>query len=286
MIGCCPGSRCGPVKSSTRRGSLSAASCKMTGILLLILVSLEAPIWATNTAGQPVTQATMQADGNFVLYAGVTPVWASGTAGNSGAYLVVQNDGELMVFSSSNGVAQRAAVAALLLDAQREPGVAESGADPAEVGTGTGERRRERLSISPPTADRIARARAPQLDGHRHHEEQAERSESAGEQAGRRGPPPAALPCRGSSVTIAQSKSVASVYRGRANTVDGASAEPDRPAGQCRIAEVAPHQDQEGGHRPEGAEVGEQDECGAHPDAGHPAEDAGREGDTGKKRTD
>ena len=57
-------------------------------------------LWATytdNSAGT-VTQAVMQTDGNFVLYAGSEPVWATETDGNPGAYLVLQPDGELVLF--------------------------------------------------------------------------------------------------------------------------------------------------------------------------------------------
>ena len=48
--------------------------------------------------------ATMQADGNFVIYRGTTPLWSSNTSGNSGAKLLFQSDGNLVVYKA-NGVA-------------------------------------------------------------------------------------------------------------------------------------------------------------------------------------
>jgi hypothetical protein len=67
------------------------------------------PLWASGTNGYYVTQAIMQADGNFVIYAdlqeslgsppGPGPVWASNTAGNPGSSLYVQNDGNVVIYS-------------------------------------------------------------------------------------------------------------------------------------------------------------------------------------------
>jgi hypothetical protein len=72
------------------------------GNLVIYWGSSGFPIWASNSAGLPVTQAILQLDGNFVLYAGARPVWSTGTNGNPGAFLVVQSDGVLKVLSSSN----------------------------------------------------------------------------------------------------------------------------------------------------------------------------------------
>ncbi|MFN7981113.1 MAG: hypothetical protein U0Q11_04595 [Vicinamibacterales bacterium] len=49
-------------------------------------------------------RATMQTDGNFVLYnEGATeyPAWQTHTHGNSGSYLNIQDDGNLVVYNSS-----------------------------------------------------------------------------------------------------------------------------------------------------------------------------------------
>jgi hypothetical protein len=55
--------------------------------------------WESRTAGQSPGEATMQGDGNFVVYdqAG-RPAWASGTAGHDGASVTVQNDGNCVVY--------------------------------------------------------------------------------------------------------------------------------------------------------------------------------------------
>jgi hypothetical protein len=55
-------------------------------------------IWASNTWGRTATHATLQHDGNFVLYNGSQPLWASNTAGRSGAHLDLQNDGNLVLY--------------------------------------------------------------------------------------------------------------------------------------------------------------------------------------------
>jgi hypothetical protein len=54
--------------------------------------------WATGTVGRAVTQAIMQADGNFVLYGPAGPIWSTGTHGHPGSYLVVQNDGNVVIY--------------------------------------------------------------------------------------------------------------------------------------------------------------------------------------------
>jgi hypothetical protein len=56
-------------------------------------------VWATYTQNRGVTQAVMQADGNFVIYAGATPVWATNTDGNSGSIFAVQTDGNLVIYA-------------------------------------------------------------------------------------------------------------------------------------------------------------------------------------------
>lgn len=50
---------------------------------------------ATGTHGKGGHTATMQGDGNFVLYtAAYKALWSSGTWGHDGAYLAVQDDGQ------------------------------------------------------------------------------------------------------------------------------------------------------------------------------------------------
>jgi hypothetical protein len=58
--------------------------------------------WATNTAGQGAVRATMQTDGNFVLYdRNGHAVWATGTEGNPGASLWLQGDGNIVLLSAA-----------------------------------------------------------------------------------------------------------------------------------------------------------------------------------------
>jgi hypothetical protein len=67
------------------------------GNLVLYHTGGAAAGWATGTVGRAVTQAIMQADGNFVLNGPAGPIWATGTDGHPGSYLVVQNDGNVVI---------------------------------------------------------------------------------------------------------------------------------------------------------------------------------------------
>ena len=57
-------------------------------------------VWAAGTEGNPGARATMQGDGNFVVYAADgRPLWASHTEGHPGAVLVLQDDGNAVVYA-------------------------------------------------------------------------------------------------------------------------------------------------------------------------------------------
>jgi hypothetical protein len=60
-------------------------------------------LWATNTGGHPGGDATVQADGNFVLYAGGNAIWTSYTGGRGSSYLVMQSDGNAVVYKDAGG---------------------------------------------------------------------------------------------------------------------------------------------------------------------------------------
>lgn len=64
-------------------------------------------LWASGTNGQPGLGATMQSDGNVVLYAGTTAKWSTRTNGWNGARLVVQNDGNLVIYAGPTAVWDR-----------------------------------------------------------------------------------------------------------------------------------------------------------------------------------
>jgi hypothetical protein len=67
----------------------------------LVLYEGSTALWSAGTAGKAGVRATMQGDGNFVVYdGGGNPLWASNTAGNNGAYLTVQNDGNAVIYSA------------------------------------------------------------------------------------------------------------------------------------------------------------------------------------------
>jgi hypothetical protein len=61
--------------------------------------SVKAPIWATNTYGNPGAKRVMQDDGNLVIYSSDgRAIWSSGTNGNPDAKLVMQEDGNLVIY--------------------------------------------------------------------------------------------------------------------------------------------------------------------------------------------
>lgn len=69
----------------------------------LVLYSGSRALWASNTYGRSSYLATVQPDGNFVLYdRNDVPSWASGTLYSGETYLAVQNDGNLVVYSSGD----------------------------------------------------------------------------------------------------------------------------------------------------------------------------------------
>jgi len=73
------------------------------GNLVLYRAQFGRPLWASNTDGQPITYAIMQADGNLVAYSSDgTAWWATGTQGHPGARAVLQDDGNFVVYDAGN----------------------------------------------------------------------------------------------------------------------------------------------------------------------------------------
>lgn len=71
----------------------------------LVLYGPSGPLWSSDTHGTSGGFATMQGDGNFVVYdAGGQPVWATDTSGLPGAELRVQDDGYLVLYDAGNSV--------------------------------------------------------------------------------------------------------------------------------------------------------------------------------------
>ncbi|WP_225849011.1 hypothetical protein [Streptomyces sp. HPF1205] len=65
------------------------------------------PLWDTQTYNNVGDYATMQSDGNFVVYQGTRALWNSGTGGNPGGYyyLCFQTDGNLVIYAPVAGTA-------------------------------------------------------------------------------------------------------------------------------------------------------------------------------------
>jgi hypothetical protein len=63
-----------------------------------------AALWATGKFGSDIGWATVQEDGNFVVYNDKGEwQWASGTDGNGPSTLTMQNDGNLVLTRNSDG---------------------------------------------------------------------------------------------------------------------------------------------------------------------------------------
>lgn len=70
----------------------------------LVLYGPAGPLWASDTLGQAPGFATMQGDGNVVIYrADGVPIWATDTSGMPGAELRVQDDGFLVLYDAGHG---------------------------------------------------------------------------------------------------------------------------------------------------------------------------------------
>ncbi|MGW6446375.1 LysM peptidoglycan-binding domain-containing protein [Lentzea sp. NPDC055074] len=70
----------------------------------LVLSENTGTVWASGTDGKGAVRATLQDDGNFVLYTSDdNAVWSTGTQGNEGSRLVLQDDRNLVVFGSDGG---------------------------------------------------------------------------------------------------------------------------------------------------------------------------------------
>lgn len=71
----------------------------------LVLYGPSGPIWSSDTHTTTAGFATMQGDGNFVVYdGGGQPVWATDTAGLPGAELRVQDDGYIVLYDAGGHV--------------------------------------------------------------------------------------------------------------------------------------------------------------------------------------
>jgi len=60
--------------------------------------------WSPNLANRGGSIATMQTDGNFVVYAGKSALWSTGTAGHPTSFLVIQDDGNVVLYQGSRAL--------------------------------------------------------------------------------------------------------------------------------------------------------------------------------------
>ncbi|WP_081259214.1 protease pro-enzyme activation domain-containing protein [Burkholderia territorii] len=66
----------------------------------LVLLRQGGPQWNSGTSNHPGAYATMQTDGNLVVYSSAgTALWNSGTSGHPGAATYVQDDGNVVIYA-------------------------------------------------------------------------------------------------------------------------------------------------------------------------------------------
>ncbi|GAB2532846.1 LysM peptidoglycan-binding domain-containing protein [Nocardia heshunensis] len=71
----------------------------------LVLTEAGTEVWASGTHGQDVQRATMQDDGNFVLYkSDGTPAWSTGTNGTGATRLTLQPDRNVVLYAGDKGI--------------------------------------------------------------------------------------------------------------------------------------------------------------------------------------
>lgn len=94
------------LKSGAKIGSPSGAyylEFQSDGNLVMYSKANSA-VWASGTSGSNADSATMQSDGNLVIYQGTSAKWAAGTAGHGGAFLAVQDDGNLVIYQATSAI--------------------------------------------------------------------------------------------------------------------------------------------------------------------------------------
>uniref|UniRef100_UPI003704A717 hypothetical protein n=1 Tax=Streptomyces silvisoli TaxID=3034235 RepID=UPI003704A717 len=75
---------------------------QLDGNLVMYRQSDGKAIWSSRTSGHSGAYASMQSDGNLVVYpTSGSALWATGTSGHSGAHASMQDDGNLVVLTSS-----------------------------------------------------------------------------------------------------------------------------------------------------------------------------------------
>ncbi len=61
-------------------------------------------LWAANTSGSGANQAIFQTDGNLVVYNGTSVKWKSNTDGHPSATLTIQTDGNMVIYNGSSAI--------------------------------------------------------------------------------------------------------------------------------------------------------------------------------------
>jgi hypothetical protein len=68
------------------------------GNLVLNSIADSRLLFSSNTAGNAVSEAIMQTDGNFVIYGFPAALWSTNTGGYPASFITLQDDGNLVVY--------------------------------------------------------------------------------------------------------------------------------------------------------------------------------------------
>jgi len=103
---------------------------------LVISGSANAPIWSTDTGGNPGAWALMQDDGNFVVYSAASQVlWATDTSAKGATSLELRDDGTLVLLNGNSQVVWQSSVAVIGVELNRTSLALTSGASETLVAT-------------------------------------------------------------------------------------------------------------------------------------------------------
>ena len=169
------------------------------------------------------------------------------------------------------GRGDHAPVPGLVLESERQEGVAEGTAHPGQVAT-----RPDRRGDHRRQPGRHPRNRAPgtagavRLDQHRDDEEEPDRAHGSGHQSCHRRPPPPAAPDGQKRHGGAEQQGSLGIGHHQGERRRGEGQQPYAPAGQAPIAELALDQDPQHRHAGQRAEVGDDDQSGPGADPRDP----------------
>lgn len=91
-------------------------------LVLYDLLSGKNAVWATFTNGKTGVTATMQADGNFVMFQNGAPIWSTNTNGNNSAFMILGDDGNIQIYNQKSESVWSSKLGLLKIKSDLKPG--------------------------------------------------------------------------------------------------------------------------------------------------------------------